>query len=226
METDRRRDVVRPRGNVIDAARALAKLRYRCRDVIRPRLLDWELDEELDAYLDLLTAEKMAAGMSAGDARRAAVAELGGRETIKGLVRSQRFRLPDGVVGAYGDARAALAPVARTAHAGAVLTMTLGLGISANIALLALQRSLVDTSTPAAHAVRSMASVTRPAAGATTASQSATHVAVNDSTLASLVRARMETAAASRRALLRAAAAERAAAERPTVSPNMVSPPD
>jgi len=49
-----------------------------------------DLDEEVRAYADLLLAEKMRAGMTAEDARRAALVEVGGIERVKDDVRAVR----------------------------------------------------------------------------------------------------------------------------------------
>jgi tetratricopeptide (TPR) repeat protein len=51
---------------------------------------DRELSEELGSYVELLTADKMAAGQSAREARRAALLELGGAEQVQERVRDVR----------------------------------------------------------------------------------------------------------------------------------------
>ena len=48
---------------------------------------DRDLDDELRAFVDLLTAEKVKAGMSPREARRAALLETGGVEQVKEEVR-------------------------------------------------------------------------------------------------------------------------------------------
>jgi hypothetical protein len=52
----------------------------------RPRI-ERDLDDELRAYLDQLTAEKCGAGMGPTEARRAARIEFGGLEQVKEEVR-------------------------------------------------------------------------------------------------------------------------------------------
>jgi putative ABC transport system permease protein len=49
-----------------------------------------DLDDELRAFLDQLTAENLASGMSTPEARRAALLELGGMEQVKEEVRQVR----------------------------------------------------------------------------------------------------------------------------------------
>src|SRR6185369_8348603 len=51
---------------------------------------DRDLDDELRAYVDLLTAEKIKAGMQPDAARRAALLETGGVEQVKEEVRDLR----------------------------------------------------------------------------------------------------------------------------------------
>jgi predicted permease len=55
----------------------------------RPRI-ERDLDDELRAYLDQLTAEKCGAGMGPAEARRAARIEFGGLEQVKEEVRQVR----------------------------------------------------------------------------------------------------------------------------------------
>ena len=51
---------------------------------------DRNIDEELRSYLDLLTEEKIATGLSSIEARRQAQIELGGIEQVKENVRDVR----------------------------------------------------------------------------------------------------------------------------------------
>jgi putative ABC transport system permease protein len=52
--------------------------------------IEHDLDDELHAYADLLTTEKVRAGLNADDARRTALVELGGVERVKDDVREVR----------------------------------------------------------------------------------------------------------------------------------------
>src|SRR5215212_7465592 len=61
-----------------------AALWYR---VVRRGAAERELDAELRAHVELLTDERVAAGMSPAAARRAALLEVGGVETVKDHVR-------------------------------------------------------------------------------------------------------------------------------------------
>jgi len=60
------------------------------RNLFRKSRLDADLDREVRAYVDMLAEEKMQAGMSPEEARRAAFIELGGVEQVKEQVRDVR----------------------------------------------------------------------------------------------------------------------------------------
>ena len=60
------------------------------RNLFSRNQVERELDEELQAFIDLLTAEKIKAGMPPDAARRAARLEAGGVEQIKEEVRDAR----------------------------------------------------------------------------------------------------------------------------------------
>ena len=60
------------------------------RNLVRRDRLERDLDDELRATLDLLVDERVRAGMSANEARRAAGRELGAMEAIKDNVRDAR----------------------------------------------------------------------------------------------------------------------------------------
>ncbi len=51
-----------------------------------------EINEELDAFITLLTEEKIRAGMSPGEARRQALIEAGGAIQLKETVRAHQPR--------------------------------------------------------------------------------------------------------------------------------------
>ena len=61
------------------------------RNLTRKARIEKELDQEVRSYLDLLTEEKIKSGMSAEEARRAAMIEVGGVEQVKERVRDTRI---------------------------------------------------------------------------------------------------------------------------------------
>src|SRR5690348_951450 len=69
---------------------AFSRLRSLWRNVVGKSRVEDDLDEHVRSYADLLTAEKVRAGLSPEDARRAALVELGGIERVKDEVRDVR----------------------------------------------------------------------------------------------------------------------------------------
>jgi predicted permease len=111
----------------------IARLRHFVRNLARRNHVERELATEIDAYVDLLTEEKVAHGMSRDEARRAARLELGRVHVVQEQVRDER-------AGAWLDALrrdvriAARALIRRPAFATlAVLTLAIGMGATAAI---------------------------------------------------------------------------------------------
>src|SRR5690348_6316977 len=97
---------------------------------------DRELSDELDAYVDLVTAEKIKAGMSPDAARRAALLETGGVEQVKEEVRDVR----PGVLiqSAWQDARYAVRTLIRAPLFALASVVTLAVGIGASTAIFSM----------------------------------------------------------------------------------------
>lgn len=94
---------------------------------------DRELDAELRAFVELLTEEKMRAGLSRDAARRAAVLEAGGIEQVKERVREGRRGMV--LEGILRDARYALRRIRREPGFFAFAALIIGLGIGASTAV-------------------------------------------------------------------------------------------
>jgi hypothetical protein len=60
------------------------------RNLFRQQQVESQLEEELHAYVDLVTQERIAAGIAPSEARRTALAEFGGVEQVKQAVRNHR----------------------------------------------------------------------------------------------------------------------------------------
>jgi putative ABC transport system permease protein len=111
----------------------LRVLVLRIREVFAKGRLDAELDEELQAHLEMLAEQNMERGMSGEEARRAAKIALGGTEQIKEAVRDQRgMPLLESLV---ANVRFGLRILRKNPGFGAVVVLTLALGIGANTAI-------------------------------------------------------------------------------------------
>ena len=114
-------------------------LRHFVRNLFRRDRVERELTDEIDGYVDLLTEEKVAQGMSRDDARRAARLEVGRVEPVKEYVRDMR-------VGAWLDAlrqdvRFGVHTLTRRPAFTLMAVLTLGVGMGATTAMF----SLIDS---------------------------------------------------------------------------------
>ena len=69
----------------------ITRLRALWKNLFHKNQLDSDLDEELQAYVELVSSEKMRTGMPAGEAHRAALREVGGVDQVKQGVRDIRM---------------------------------------------------------------------------------------------------------------------------------------
>jgi predicted permease len=98
-----------------------------------------DLNDEVQAHLELLAEEYGRRGMSPGEARAAARREFGGVDQVKETYRDQRgWPLIDALA---QDVRYAVRTLAKTRGFTTVAIVTLGLGIGANTAIF----TLIDT---------------------------------------------------------------------------------
>ena len=106
------------------------------RNLFRRDRVESELDEELQATLDLLVHEKVSAGMRPAAARRAAAIELGGLEPLKEHVREARAGA--GVDSIFQDARYAVRTLRRSPAFALTAVLSLGIGIAGNAVVFSL----------------------------------------------------------------------------------------
>lgn len=120
---------------------ALSRLRSLWRNIRHRDRVERDLDEELNATLQLLIDEKVAAGIDRREARRRAMIELGGIEPVKEHVRDIRTGvLVDALL---QDLKYACRHIQRAPAFSAAAILTLAVGIGANTAMFTMLNAIV-----------------------------------------------------------------------------------
>src|SRR5262249_45827445 len=132
--------------------RSISRLHAAVWNLFRRSAVERQLSEELETYVELLTAEKVAQGMRPDDARRAALVDAGGVEQTKEAVRDAR-------AGAWleawsRDVRHTLRDLARAPGFTIAVVSTLAIGIGLNSAVFTLVYAALERPLPVRDAAR------------------------------------------------------------------------
>jgi predicted permease len=132
--------------------RILSRIRSLQANLLGKEKIERQLDNELRAYVEMATDEKIAAGVSASEARRTTLAEFGGIEQVKQAVRDHRAGTRFEIV--VQDVRYGWRQLVRNPGFTAAVIVTLALSIGANTAIFSVVNALMLKSLPYPHPER------------------------------------------------------------------------
>jgi predicted permease len=122
------------------------------RNLFRKKRVERELNDEVRAYVEMMTDEKIAEGVSPPEARRRVLAEVGGIEPVKQSVRDHRAGA--GLERLWQDVRYGWRQLLRNPGFTVTVILTLALSIGANTAIFSIVNALMVKSLPYPHPER------------------------------------------------------------------------
>lgn len=124
----------------------------RARAVLRGRAMDQELDEEMASHVEMATEENRRRGMSEAEARRAALAALGGLAAARETHREARgIPLMETL---WQDLRYALRTLRRDVGLAAFAILITGLGVGASVTVFSVVHAILLRDLPVADGER------------------------------------------------------------------------
>ena len=117
------------------------RLRSFSRNLLQRQRVEDGLSAELRGYVELLTDEKVAAGVPVAQARREALMELGGEAQVKQAVREKRAGA--GLEVLWQDVRFAFRTLRKDRAFTLIAVLILGLGIGANVAVFSVVNTML-----------------------------------------------------------------------------------